>query len=293
MSEYPANYGSTGAPTPQGGQDTTQRAKEAAGEVAGTAKQAAGQVAGTAKQQAGAVAGEVKTQAGQAIGQLRSRASKEADSQAQRAAQGIRQWADDLSYMAENSKPDSPMRTATHHVAETGKRAADYLEEHGVAGVAQDVQRFARKRPGVFLAGALAAGFLVGRLAKAGMSADEPDEGRASRDGRQDYDRLQTTYPAPTGYGYATPQPEPYTSGPEPYADPQAPYTSPQTPYTSQQTPYTSQEAPYTSPDQVEYTGGTGYTEYPSAAPQPGAPTPGQARPYGEEPSAAPGEERR
>ncbi|GAA3834586.1 hypothetical protein GCM10022226_65030 [Sphaerisporangium flaviroseum] len=194
MTEYSSNQGS-GTTARQTGHNTG---------TADRAKEAVGEVAGTAKQQATVVASEAKTQAGQAIGHLRNRAAKEADTQAQKAAQGIRQWADDLANMADNGKPDSPVRTVTHQVADTSRRAADYLEEHGIAGVAEDVQQFARRRPGLFLAGAVAAGFLVGRLAKTGVNAGKEDQETTERRGwqgtGQGYDRGYTSPAGETGY---------------------------------------------------------------------------------------------
>ncbi|MGW4641842.1 hypothetical protein ACWEN6_25215 [Sphaerisporangium sp. NPDC004334] len=289
MSEYPSSYGTERASDPQARPSAPQRAKEAAGEVAGTAGHAVGEVAGTATEQVAAVAGEVRNQAGQAIGQLRGRAAQEVDSQTRKAVQGIRQWADDLSAMAENGKPESPVRTVTHHVADTGRRAADYLEEHGVAGVTDDVQRFARRRPGVFLAGAVAAGFLVGRLAKAGMKADEADRGQTGRDSWQGGDRDFDRSPA-AAYGYEPPVRQQYTGSP--YA--------------------TTAESEYSTTEGDEYTA-TQYTTSPQPA-RSGAAASGQTPPqsdYGtssgptrytertgttdatQTPSAGPGGERR
>ena len=63
-------------------------------------------------------------------------------------------------------------------VADAGRQVADYLADRGPEGVLREVQDFARRRPGAFLATALAAGFVVGRLgkgiAKAGSGAGKP-----------------------------------------------------------------------------------------------------------------------
>ncbi|WP_062434347.1 hypothetical protein [Herbidospora daliensis] len=132
------------------------------------AKEATADTTRTAKEQARQVGDEIRTQAGQAAHQLRGRVRDEADSQTRRAAQNLRQWADDLSGMTESGKPDSPVHGMLQQVAGTGHRAADYLQHRGLTGATGDLQDFARRRPGLFLAGALAAGFLIGRVAKAG-----------------------------------------------------------------------------------------------------------------------------
>ncbi|MFI6814151.1 hypothetical protein ACIBG7_17175 [Nonomuraea sp. NPDC050328] len=141
--------------------------------------QQTGQPAERTKQAAREVAGEAGFQTRRVVGRLRERAGREADSQAQRAAHGIRQWADDLSTMAESSKPDSPINRVTHQIAGGGRRAADYLEQQGFSGAMQDLQQFARRRPALFVLGAIAAGFLAGRAAKAG--AELQREERAPR----------------------------------------------------------------------------------------------------------------
>ncbi|MFC4113984.1 hypothetical protein [Nonomuraea zeae] len=201
------------------------------------AKAAAADTAHTATQQARHVGGELKAQAGQAVGQLRGRVRDEADSQSRRAAQNLRQWADDLHGMTESGKPDSPVQGVLQQVAGTGHKAADYLEDRGFGGAASDVQDFARRRPGLFLAGALAAGFLFGRLAKAGTKAAQDDEQW------QDLPRTGTPAtaaapPTPVRHDPVTPvTPPPATATPLTYGTvPEAP-TTPVTPPVSYSDP--------------------------------------------------------
>ncbi|TKK89498.1 hypothetical protein FDA94_08890 [Herbidospora galbida] len=156
MSEYPRS-GTTGHESGLG-----ERTK---GAVADTASEA--------KEQVRNVGGEVRAQTGQAVGQLRGRIREQAEAQSRRAAQGVRTWADDLTTMTDSGKPDSPVYGVLQQVAGTGHKAADYLENRGIGGAASDVQSFARRRPGLFLVGALAAGFVAARIAKAG-AGDSP-----------------------------------------------------------------------------------------------------------------------
>ncbi|MFI2369280.1 hypothetical protein [Streptomyces sp. NPDC018833] len=152
-------------------QQTGQAAKEQASAAADRTGQAVGEVAGTAAEQAKVVAGEARQQAGSAIRDLRQRAVDEGQGQMERLATTVRQWADDLAGMAENASGDSPARSLAAQAADGGHRAADYLDKNGVQGLIGDLQDFGRRRPGAFLGGAVLAGLVVGRLAKAGTKA--------------------------------------------------------------------------------------------------------------------------
>ncbi|MGX1274422.1 hypothetical protein [Streptomyces phaeoluteigriseus] len=158
---------------------TREKAQAETSATAGQAKEAASQVAGTAAEQVQSVVGEARQQAGTVIDELRHRAMNEAEGQAKWAADTLRQWASDLSGMAENAQSDSPARSLAAQFADKGHRAADYLDKQGVDGLVSDLQGFARRRPGAFLGGAVLAGLAVGRLARVAGSA------RAGGDGRQ------------------------------------------------------------------------------------------------------------
>ncbi|GGY38173.1 hypothetical protein [Streptomyces djakartensis] len=193
-------------------QQTGDTAREEASATAGEARQATGQLAGTAADQARAVAGEARQQAGVAVRDLRSRAMSEVEEQSKRAAGTLRQWADDLSGLAENAQSDSPARSLAGQAADGGHRAADYLEKQGVEGVLADVQDFARRRPGAFLGGALLAGLAVGRLVKVAAKAD-----RSSGNGHQEAARTPEQVPPGTG------RESPPTVAPAPPQAPPAP----------------------------------------------------------------------
>lgn len=107
---------------------------------------------------------------------LRERIGKEADSQAHRAARGIRQWADELASATADGEPGSPVDAAVQEIADAGQRAADYLDRRGFAGIAQDVGELARKRPVLFVAGMVALGFLVRKLLKPSKEETPPPE---------------------------------------------------------------------------------------------------------------------
>ncbi|MET9505524.1 hypothetical protein ACFYO5_22030 [Streptomyces sp. NPDC006259] len=203
---------------------TREKAKAETSATAGRAKEAATQVAGTAAEQAQSVVGEARQQAGTVIEELRHRAMNEAEGQTKRAADTLRQWASDLSGLAENAQSDSPARSLAAQAADKGHRAADYLDKQGVDGLVSDLQGFARRRPGAFLGGAVLAGLAVGRLARAAGSA------RSGGDGRQ-----QTTAAPDQGTLNAPASPALPTGSPTesvPSAPPEAPPVPPLPPMT-------------------------------------------------------------
>ena len=82
-----------------------------------------------------------------------------------------------------NAGPGQAAQTAQQEIGKTADQARQaagevvstagehYLERHGAEGLVSEVQDFACRRPGLFLGGALLAGFGTARLAKAGMAA--------------------------------------------------------------------------------------------------------------------------
>jgi hypothetical protein len=97
--------------------------------------------------------------------ELRDQVGTQVRNQNDRLVDGIRRMADELEGMAADGG-ESPARTVVSRVAQGGRQMADYLADHGPEGVLNEVQDFARRRPGAFLATALATGFVVGRLGK-------------------------------------------------------------------------------------------------------------------------------
>jgi hypothetical protein len=147
------------------------KAKEVAGQGKQAATQAVGDVKQTATEQAQRVATETKTQLRDIVSDVRDRVGQQAHSQNDKLVGGIRQTADQLDEMRAD-RQDSPAATIVSRVADSGRQLADYLDRNGPEGVLQEVQDFARRRPGAFLAAALATGFVVGRLGKGVARAD-------------------------------------------------------------------------------------------------------------------------
>jgi hypothetical protein len=157
-----------------GDSSTTNVAKEQAGEVADTAKQAGAQVAGTVKDQAGQVTAEAKNQAKQLLSQAQSELSEQAAGTQQRVSEGLHALADELAGMARNSEQDGVATDLARQAADKARQAAGWLGDRDPGSLLDEVRTFARKKPGTYLAIALGAGVLAGRLTR-GLTAPSDD----------------------------------------------------------------------------------------------------------------------
>ena len=168
------------AESPSKTEQATTAAKEQAKQVAGTAGQAAQGVAAEAGQQARQVAQEASRQARGIADQAKEQARQQADNQTQRAAQSLRTLSDQMRALAEGRQEESG--DARSYASWFSDRAADMaqqLESKGLEGLVSDLKSFARRRPGLFLAGSAATGFLLSRVAKSAQSSQPEQEGFA------------------------------------------------------------------------------------------------------------------
>jgi len=149
---------------------TTDVAKDQVGQVADTARQAGSQVAGTVKEQAGQVTAEAGKQAKQLLAQAQSEVTEQAAATQQRVADGLHALADELTGMAKNSDQDGPATDLARQAAEKAHQAAGWLADRDPGSLLDEVRSFARRKPGTYLAIALGAGVLAGRLTR-GLTA--------------------------------------------------------------------------------------------------------------------------
>jgi hypothetical protein len=145
-------------------------------EVAQTTAEDAKAVAGTAKAQAAEVAQEATARAGDLVEQAKGQVQEQAVSQLQRLAESLSRLGEEALALADGRPDEAP--TVTEYVSQAGDKllgAADSVHEmgddlgsRGIGGLKDDVERFARSRPGLFLLGAALAGFGVGRAMRSG-----------------------------------------------------------------------------------------------------------------------------
>lgn len=161
--------------TQDGPTSTTDVAKDQAANIAGGTADAAQHVAGVAKEQVGQVTAEAGKQVKQLVGQAQSELSGQAQVQQQKLAGGLHSVGDQLKAMAQNSDQSGVATDLAHQAADKAHQVAGWLDDRDPGSVLNEVRAYARKRPGAFLALALGAGLVAGRLAR-GLAADPDDK---------------------------------------------------------------------------------------------------------------------
>lgn len=159
---------------------TAELAKQQAGEVVGTAKDAGAQVLGTAKEQAGEVTAEVGRQARQLLTEAQNEITGQASTQQRRMADGLDSFAGELRKLASGSPQEGVARDLVRELATKTDGVAQWLQSREPADVLNELRSFARRRPGLYLVAAAAAGLLVGRLTRGLKDAAAEDGDRRS-----------------------------------------------------------------------------------------------------------------
>jgi hypothetical protein len=164
---------------------TTPGAREEASNLTSEAGDAGRRVAGVAKGETKAVGSEARRQARRLADQVGSEVRQQAAHQQGRAASGLRNIGDEFSNMANGSGSGSGF--AADIARQAGDRvgaAAQWIDERDPRAILHEVKSFARRRPGVFLAIAVGAGVVVGRLTRAlAQPSDDSDTSRSSTTG--------------------------------------------------------------------------------------------------------------
>ena len=149
-------------------------ARERAQNVAETAADEGRHVAGTAREEAGQVAGEARDQARELFSQVGTQVEEQSRDQQQRLAGTVRTFSDDLTDMA--SDRGGLASDLAREAADRARSLASQLENREPRDLLEEVRGFARRRPGTFLLGALAAGLVAGRFTRAAQAASQQDD---------------------------------------------------------------------------------------------------------------------
>ncbi len=174
----------TAGSTGQSSSSTTDVAKDEARNVGQTAAQAGSQVASTAADQAKEVAHETQRQAQDLLKQGQSQLKDQTVAQQQKAAQGLSALAGELRGLADGSSQGAPgpARDLLQQASGFIDGFADKLQNREPAELLEEVRSLARRRPGLFLLGAAAAGIVAGRLTS-GVRAAHSDSGSSGNTG--------------------------------------------------------------------------------------------------------------
>jgi hypothetical protein len=149
-----------------------ETAKSETANIKDTAAGAASGVKDVAKSEVSNVAGEAKYQARNLVDQTRSQLRGQASNQQSQLASRLNSWASELGSMASKSDDSGPMTDLAHEASRRVGEISHWLDNHEPADLLDEVKRFARRRPGTFLALAAAAGVVAGRLTRGAVAAN-------------------------------------------------------------------------------------------------------------------------
>lgn len=165
----PEQAGSSGA----GGM--TDQAREAAGQArqaAGTAADEGKHVANVAKGEAQQVASDVQAHARDLLGEARTEVQQQTRSQLDTLVGTLQGFAEDLEKMARGEGPGSGLANdVVQQVGDKARAFSSQLQDRDPSEILDQARDFARRKPGTFLLGALAAGVVAGRLARGAKDA--------------------------------------------------------------------------------------------------------------------------
>jgi hypothetical protein len=153
---------------------TTERADQ----IKGTVADQSGQVAETAKEQVQQVASEATDRARDLAGEARTQVRQQTDQQRERLAGTLHQLGDELRSMAERSESSGVATEVARQAADRVHGLGSYVEQNQPGDLLNEVRAFARRRPGTFLLGALAAGVVAGRMTRGVKAATSGPSGQ-------------------------------------------------------------------------------------------------------------------
>jgi hypothetical protein len=173
---YPDSSAAAGLSGDVGSSSTGGGAKEQAKQAAGTAADEGKHVAGVAQGEAQRVASEAKSQVQSLMSQATSQVDEQSRTQRDRLVDMLRTVGDDLEKMAAQSEGGVASDLA-REVADRTRSISSRLDGREPRELLDEVRGFARRKPGTFLLGALAAGMVAGRLARGAKAAQNGPSG--------------------------------------------------------------------------------------------------------------------
>lgn len=211
-----------GQSPPQHDTETSSTAGAATEEAKGVASAAAdrgGQLAQTAAEEVKQVTDRATREARDLVQEGRAQLMTQARDGQRKAARSLHALADQLGQMSDQTAEPGVASDVTRQVSQRTRSVAQWLERREPGELLDDVRRFARRRPGVFLAGAAIAGVLVGRVTRGAVAhqKDETADGGQSAGGQpavgQDQSAAMAVGTGETG-GAASPTAVPHPAVP-------------------------------------------------------------------------------
>jgi hypothetical protein len=193
------------------GDDKKEQAKQVAGTAADEAKQTAGtaaaeakNVAGVAKDEARNVMAEGKQQAASLLDEAKTQVDDQARTQRDRLVGTLRTFGDDIEKMANGEQTSGGMaQDLARQVADRAREISSRMDGREPTELLDEVRSFARRRPGTFLLGAIAAGVVAGRLTRGAKDAQSSGTTTGTRTPL--YDDVRATMPPSGGTAAGAP----------------------------------------------------------------------------------------
>ena len=185
-------------------QGTTDVIKDQAADLGSNTVDAGKRTAAVAREQASEVAAEASQQGRDLLGQAQGQLAEQVAQGQQRLASELRSVGDELRSMAESSRQGGTASELARQIASRAQNAGQWLEARRPAEVVSEVQAFARRRPGMFLAVAAGVGLVAGltRGIK-DASNDSSPTGSAWPTATGEAEVPRTRYPGQEGFATA------------------------------------------------------------------------------------------
>lgn len=161
-----------GAAAPTAGSPGSGGTADQAQQAATTAKEEGRHVADVAKGEAQQVMGEAQRQARNLMDEARTQVEAQSRSQLDSLVTMLQGFADDLEQMARGDGAEAGLaQDVVTQVSDQAKSLSSRIQGREPGEILDQVRAFARRRPGTFLLGALAAGVVAGRLTRGAKDA--------------------------------------------------------------------------------------------------------------------------
>jgi hypothetical protein len=183
---------------------------EQGSELTAAATERAGDLASTVKDQAAEVGRDAVDQGRQLIDTAKARMQEQARTRTVEVGASLQRLGGEVRALADGRPSEAgPLAGYVRDAAAKVEGLADRVEREGFDGIVEDVAAFGRRRPGVFLLSAGVAGFVLGRVIRAGRE-NRMSDAPAAQDYRPTYQ--STPLPAPSAEMRPEPRVAPFES---------------------------------------------------------------------------------
>jgi hypothetical protein len=166
-----------------GDRGTSQVAREQGQQVKSSAQDAASNVAGTAGERARDIKDQAGSHARGIVVEARQQVRGRMEQETERAGGALSQAGSQLQALAEGRTDEAGVfGEYAQQAAQAVNRWADSVQDRGLDGLLDDMRSVARRRPGAFLLGAVAAGVVAGRFGR-NLREEMSDSSGGSGDG--------------------------------------------------------------------------------------------------------------